>query len=412
MRTEKNSRYQWIIVACCFAMTFTVLGFGSSPRKLFMVAVPKALGLDYGPYSFNDSCRFLASAVINLLFGTLIQRFGPRKLIAAGFATLVCSMLVYSFAETLPLVYLGGVLLGVGLGLTGTTVSSYIINLWFTRNKGTITGLVLCANGLGGAVAMQVLSPIIESGLFAYRNAYRLSALVMAVVGVLVVAFIRAPEKGQALPAAEKKKAKTDWEGISFQEALRRPYFYLIAACVFLTGMVLQSLTGSDANHLRSVGLDAGYVATVLSVHSMVLAGTKFITGMLFDRKGLRFTLMVCNIAALITLLMLIFVTDSAAGKVMAAVYVVLVSLALPLETIMLPLITADLFGQRSYAQMLGIISAINTAGYAVGPPITNSVFDAVGSYVPIFWIYLFVMAGITLMTLIALHMSQKERAA
>lgn len=234
MRTEKHaSRYQWVIVACCFAMIFTALGFGSSPRKLFMVAVPKALELDYGPYSFNDSFRFLASSVMNLLFGTLMQRFGPRKLIAGGFAALIASMLVYSWAETLPFIYLGGALLGVGIALTGTTLSSYIINLWFTRNKGTITGFVLCANGLGGAVSMQILSPIIESGLFAYRSAYRLSALVMAAVGVLVVALIRLPEKGRPLPAAEKKKARTDWEGLTFQEALRKSYFYLyLPLCV------------------------------------------------------------------------------------------------------------------------------------------------------------------------------------
>lgn len=144
----------------------------------------------------------------------------------------------------------------------------------------------------------------------------------------------------------------------------------------------------------------------------MVLAGSKFITGMLFDRKGLRFTLMLCNAAALAALLLLIFATDSAAGKVMAAAYSILVSLALPLETIMLPLITADLFGQRGYAQMLGVVSAVNTAGYAVGPPLTNFVFDAIGSYVPIFWVYLFVMAAITACTLLALQLARRERAA
>lgn len=414
MRTEKtSSRYQWVIVACCFAMIFTVLGFGSSPRKLTMVAVPKALGLDYGPYSFTDTFRFLSTSIMNLLFGSMIQRFGPRKLIAAGFLSLIASSLVYSVAETLPVIYLGGALLGIGLTFTGTTMSGYVINLWCTKNKGTITGFVLCANGVGGAIATQLLSPIINASLFGYRDAYRLVALILAVVGTVIVLLMRNSPTNDALPGLAKKKAKGDvWEGISFQEALRKPYFYVIAACIFLTGMVLQSIVGSDANHLRSVGLDAGHVATVLSLHALTLAGSKFLIGVLFDRKGLKATLLLCDIAALVTLLLMIFVANSPAGKLMALCYAVVSAVAMPLETIMLPLITADLFGQRSYAQMLGVIVAINTAGYSFGPPLTNFIFDALGTYVPVFWAYLVLMAAITAGTMFALNSARKDRPA
>ena len=87
MNTKKSFPYHWVIVACCFMMIFTVLGFASSPRKLYMAVVPQALGIDYGPYSLNDSFRYIATAVTNLFFGTLILRVGPRKMIAAGFST-------------------------------------------------------------------------------------------------------------------------------------------------------------------------------------------------------------------------------------------------------------------------------------------------------------------------------------
>ena len=150
----------------------------------------------------------------------------------------------------------------------------------------------------------------------------------------------------------------------------------------------------------------------MLSLHSLTLAGCKFLIGVLFDRKGLKTTLLLCYVASLIPVLLLIFVTNSPVGNAMALAYAVLSAIALPLETIMLPLITADLFGQRSYAQMLGVIVAINTAGYSFGPPLTNFIYDALGNYVPVFWGYLMIMADITIGTMFSVNASYKESQA
>jgi len=411
MRKSKFS-YQWVIVGCCFLMIFAALGFGSTPRKLYMVAVPKALGLDYGPYSFTDTFRYVSTAIINFFFGALIVRFGPRKLIGSGFVLLALSSLVYSCAEGLPGVYLGGALLGAGLTMTSTTMSSYVINLWCKEHKGTITGLVLCANGLGGALAMQVLSPIISQSAFGYRNAYRLVALIMLTVGALIVMFFRDTPADGKLAAPGKKQAKTSWEGVTVRQALRRPYFYASAVCVFLTGMVLQSIVGSDANHLAHAGLDSAFIASVLSINALVLSGSKFLVGVLYDRVGLKKTLLICNFAALTTLGLLILATYPATGRAAAIGYSVLSALALPLETIMIPLLTAELYGQRSFAQMLGVVSAINTLGFSFGPPITNFIFDAIGSYTPVFWGYLGVMTLVTLISLYTINAAARSRKA
>lgn len=413
-KSEKSIGYQWVIVACCFLMIFAVLGFASTPRKLYMAVVPEALGIDYGPYSLNDSFRFLAAAVTNLFFGTLIVRFGPRKMISIGFSLIILALLLFSSAEKLPLIYLAGTLLGAGWPFVSTTMSSYAINLWCRENKGTITGLVLCANGLGGAVATQILSPIINAGAFSYRNAYRLSALILTVVGVLIVLLFRnSPAEAASRAGASPQKAKAGtWEGMTLQQALRKPYFYANAVSIFLTGMVLQSIVGLDANHMTHAGLDQTIIAATLSIHSLALSLCKFSTGVIYDRKGLRKTMLLCDGAALLMLLLLIFVNDSAAGRAMAVMYAVVSAMALPLETIMLPLITADLFGQKAYAQMLGILVAILTAGCSIGPPLTNFIFDAIGTYVPVFWVYAAVMVMVTALFMYALGAAKREKNA
>jgi len=55
---------------------------------------------------------------------------------------------------------------------------------------------------------------------------------------------------------------------------------------------------------------------------------------------------------------------------------------------------------------------AINTAGYSFGPPLTNFVFDALGTYVPVFWGYLLIMAAVTVGTMLALNAVRRDRQA
>ena len=77
----------------------------------------------------------------------------------------------------------------------------------------------------------------------------------------------------------------------------------------------------------------------------------------------------------------LVLVTNSPEGKILAMIYGIFSSLALPLETIMLPIIAGDLFGEKSFSKVLGIIVSANTAGYAVGSPLSNLCYDLTKSY-------------------------------
>ncbi|MBO5744044.1 MAG: MFS transporter [Clostridia bacterium] len=367
-------------------MVMICLGFCSSPKSLYIAPVTKALGIDRGLFSINDSMRFITTAVINIFFGALIGKFGPKKLIFAGFFCLISSQLIYSFATNVFAFYLGGIFLGLGLSWTTTTMVGAIVNRWCSESKGTIMGAVLAANGIGGAIAIQVVTPIIESGAFGYRTSYRLVALILAVVCAIIMVFFKNNPKKESevkVQAPKKKSRGRDWSGIEYSRAVKMPYFYCCLICIFLTGLTLQSVSGVSAAHMKDAGLDPDFVGKVLSIHSLVLAGFKFLTGFMYDKFGLRTTVNVCSITAVIVMILLSMITDSLIGKIFALVYGIFSSLALPLETIMHPIYAADLFGQKSFNKILGIFVSVNTAGYAVGAPMINLIFDWCGSYNP-----------------------------
>ena len=64
-----------------------------------------------------------------------------------------------------------------------------------------------------------------------------------------------------------------------------------------------------------------------------------------------------------------------------AGVYALLFAIGTPLLTVMLPLITMDMFGSRDNVRILGIVISVNTAGYAVGTPLVNLCYDMQGTY-------------------------------
>ncbi|MBR5218758.1 MAG: MFS transporter [Clostridia bacterium] len=407
--------YKWIVAAACFLMVFTVLGFCSSSKSVYIAAITEALGISRSVFSINDSCRYVTTAVANLFFGVLISRFGERKLIAAGFASLIISCVLYSVGRSIYVFYIGGIFLGLGLSWTTTTMVGAVIGKWFKEKRGTVMGAVLAANGVGAALAIQVVTPVIyqEGTLFGYRDAYSIVALILLVVGIIVVSLVKGNKDSEEKVDTKKKPKGKTWVGLTFGEIIKKPYFYGALICIFLTGMVLQGISGVAAPLLRDVGLSDEYVATVLSVHALALTLFKLGCGVLYDKFGLRRTVNVCYVTAMLVMIALSLVTKSPAGMILAMFYGIFSSLALPLETIMLPICTGELFGENSYNKILGIVVAVNSAGYAMGAPLANLSYDLLGTYNPALYISagLMVVIMIIMNVVIKITRREKERA-
>ncbi len=410
--------YKWVIVTISFLMVMITMGFCSSNKGIYLKAITEAQGISRGAFSINDSLRFIATAVVNIFFGASVARFGTKKLILAGITSLIAGVLVYSAATSIFMFYIGGILLGIGFSWTGTTMVGSVINKWCKENRGTIMGAVLAANGLGGAIAAQIVSPIINNPAnpLGYQSAYRLVAVILLFVVVMMLVFYREKPKDYVDDGTsnvhKKKKRGEGWVGIEYKEAVKKPYFYTAAVCIFLTGMLLQAINGASTPHMYDVGIDAGYVATTLSIHSLALAGFKFLTGFMYDRMGLKKTMNICVAAAVGVMLVLALMDNSPMGYVLAMVYGIFSSLALPLETIMLPIYASDLFGDKSYDKILGIFVSINVTGYAVGAPLMNWSYDLLGSYEVSFWIsaVLMIIVGIALQFVLSAAKREREK--
>ena len=413
MQPKKKINYMWVMVFVCFMLGFFCLGFCSGNKSLYLAAITDALGIKRSLFSVSDSIRYLTTAGVNLFFGSLLHKLGVRKMVGVGILALIIQSVLSAVATNIWGFYAAGLFLGIGLAFCTTTMISFVIRRWCKENTGKILGFVLAANGVGAAAAAQVVSPIIYNpeNPFGYRIAYLIMAACLAVVALIVLPLIKEqPEDGPSAKPVQKQAKSRDWVGMEYADAKKKGYFYIAALCIFATGMCLQALSGIAAAHMKDVGLEPDFVARMVSLQALVMACTKFLTGVSYDKFGMRITMTICDVAAVIATVLLTLTNATATGMALAAAFAVMVALALPLETIMLSLFAAELFGNRAFPKTMGIFAAVNTAGYAVGNPVANWVFDTFGSYNPIILTFGAIMLAVTIVFQFILSAAYKDR--
>ena len=387
--------YKWVVLAVCFLMEFLCLGFCSSNMGLYTVPVTEALKIDRLTYSFWSSIRYAVQVITALFFGTMVNRFGIKKMIFAGLCSLIGATLLRAFSTSVLHIYLAGALHGFGIVYVGGTMAGTIVRRWFKQDIGKFTGIVMSANGIGGAIAAQIISPIINNGeIFGYRKAYLLSAAISLAISVVILIFIKDnPTDAPVAAGKQKKKPKTAlWSGIDYDSAKKKVYFYLTAAIIFLTGISLQSIGSITIVYMTDLGIDPAFIATMATVSSLTLTCSKLIAGASYDKWGLRVSLLICQVSALTTFVLKGSMTNSTLGLVFAAIATVLSSLALPLETVMVPLLTNDLFGSVSYDKILGVFMAMNSLGLCLGSPLGELLRKLTGDYRFCFWFFSFTL--------------------
>ena len=413
---EKKFNYVWIMIPLCFLIVCTGLGFCAGGKNMYLTAITDALGFKRSAFALNDTFRYVTTAVINIFIGSLINKFGIKKLVSFGFISLIGFCLIRATAESLFLFYVAGILLGLGLSFSGTAMISIIVNNWCKKNRGTVMGAILAANGLGGAFASQILSPIIfeEGNAFGYRNSYKLVAFVLFIVLVLIIVFFRERPKGaerEFVPKKRIKKARgAGWVGMDFAEAKKKVYFYIALVCMTMTGMMLQALSAVVTPHMYDMGLEKSFVANVLTISSIALMFSKFIVGFLYDRYGIKVIMNFSYVASFLSILGAVLISTTPFGKAVAIIRVFFGAIALPLETVMIPLFASELFGNKSFAKIVGIFSAATTAGMAFASTLANLCYDIMGNYNFAFYVIAGMMLFVAVTMQFVLRCANRDR--
>ena len=229
------------------------------------------------------SAYFLVFAVFQLPLGVLLDRFGPRRVLATLLVVAATGGLVFGLAQGVAALALGRALLG--LGVSGCLMGSIkAFTLWFPLSRlATLNGWILAIGALGAMAATAPVEAL--AGAAGWRAVFYVLAACCAAVAALI--FFVVPER--ALPGAGETWARQFSE---IGAILSNAFFWRVALSLIAVHGAYQALQGLWlAPWLADIGGQSRpEVAWTLLAGSLAYGVGSVIFGTLADRMTARLT--------------------------------------------------------------------------------------------------------------------------
>ena len=223
--------------------------------------------------------------------GYLVDRFGPRWLVAIGGVLVGAAWWVNAQASSLFALYTGGLIGGVGAGIVyGTSVGNAL--KWFPERRGLAAGLTAAAFGAGSALTIVPIANIINTR--GYEVAFLYFGLGQGLVVILCALLLRAPRKDE-VPVVTTSKVQQSVRDFTPVEMMKTPVFWLLYVMMTMlamgglmaTAQAISAKPDMRAKELRSMMMPSA--RTTATVAAMASACPSAI-GM-SDRKTMRWLL-------------------------------------------------------------------------------------------------------------------------
>jgi len=340
----------------------------------------------------------IATGILSPIVGSLMDRSSLRRIMAIGVFSMIGGFVALSFVTSFTAVLVVyGLCMAATQAMAGPISGTVLLTRWFEKRRGLALGIAVSGIGAGGMIFPLVIQGLFDQ--FAWREALRVLALILACVTVPALAFIinRPEDRGLHADGAEAPRAAAGGAGapaaLSARDIVSDPAFWLLALVVTV---VLAGMMGSVTNIVpmaRDLGIDANAAAVVVSLYAGMAFLAKLGFGALADRINPRVLMLgaLGSFAAGMAALAMAATGFGGYGLILlGAAMVGLGGVIVPLQSFVAPRI----FGAGVVGKAVGLLGLVSLIGLLLTPPIFGFVFDRTGSYSPIFWAFSVLAVG------------------
>ncbi len=395
--------YGWVVVA----VAFVTMSIGVNVRTAFSLLYPPLLtefGWERGVTAAAFSLGFLAATMITPVVGLMMDRVGPRLVIAAG--ALMCSTgLISATVMTEPWhLYLSMGVLVVG----GSTAMAYLVHSvflpnWFAAQRALAIGIAFSGVGIGSIVLFPLLQMVIDS--YGWRAAcWLLVAMLIFIVLPLNLALQRQKpaDIGEHPDGVDPNKrdertgrshiidnvVDKEWVAINWTlaRAMRTREFWLVFVGFTASLFAWYTILVHQTQYIIDQGYSVSTAALALGVVPLLGVGAQIGFGYLSDQIGREWGHTIGCLGFVICYgALLRMQADPHVGWLM-----VMIAAQGLLGYSMTPnfgAIPAELFQGPHFGAIYGVINVGSTLGAALGPWLIGWLHDLQGNYQSGFWI-------------------------
>lgn len=386
----KNIYYGWAVVSAATIASFGMVPMFGPILGIFFTPIQEELGWDRATISFAFTLGSVTSAVIALLIGRLLDRYGSRMVVvSAGIIITIAMVGISAMQEPWQFWALFGA--GRGAALAGIqTGTGVALSNWFIRKRGR----ALAIRGMGLRVG-QSLMPIIIFAIMAVSD-WRMAFLALAgftFLSIVVPSWLfvrRRPEDlglhpDGASEAFEQNPAPRSQSRFGRQahdiswtlaEARRTRAFWILLLFMAIERFALGSINLHMVVSFEDRGLAPALAVSVLSIFAATTALTTIPWGLIFERLNVRMGAMLMCLLMLVAIALLL-IADS---YPLAVAFALTFGLAVGASSLLHNLLLAEYFGRKHQGAIHAFGAPIRLLS-PIGPVLTGFLFDATGSY-------------------------------
>ncbi|MFD1557498.1 oxalate/formate MFS antiporter [Paraburkholderia silviterrae] len=231
--------------------------------------------------------------------GWLVDRYGPRPVAAAGGLLIALAWTLNGFAATLPELYIGSAIAGVGAGCVyGTCVGNAL--KWFPDRRGFASGLTAAGYGVGAALTVIPIANSIASN--GYKATFIRFALILGFSVFVIALFMRRPPHSLASRKRAGVAGDIDRE-YSPAQVVRTPVFwclYVVLTLVCAGGLLASAQIapiakdfGIASKPILFIGATLPLLTLTMTIDNIVNGLTRPLSGLLSDHIGRENTMLI-----------------------------------------------------------------------------------------------------------------------
>jgi OFA family oxalate/formate antiporter-like MFS transporter len=358
----------------------------SSPQyvwTLFTKPLTAQLGVQLSQLQVTFSIFIVLQTFLSPLQGFLIEKFGPKLLLAAGAVLTGLSWVLASSANTLTSLYLTyGLLGGIGTGVIYVGIIGLMV-AWFPDRRGLAAGVVAAGYGMGAVLTtFPVTNSIAQLG---YQGTLQHFGLILGAIAFVAALGMKSPPKGWM---AEYISRNRKTEGLASGQMLKTPIFWLMFVMMTMMSTSGLMVISQMATFSKDFGI-AGSMVFGMAALPLALTLDRFTNGLtrpffgwVSDRIGRETTMFVAFGLEAIAMTLWLMTRDYTLLFVLLSG---LVFFGWGEIFSLFPSTLTDTFGEKHATTNYGFLYMAQGIGSIFGGPLAAKLHEATGSWTTVF---------------------------
>jgi len=374
--------YGWLVVAGAFVSHLLSYGVLTVAFGVFFPFMAEALHLGRGGLASVAAAARLVSAALSPLVGPLVDRRGPRVVMALGVVSLAGGTAVLAAAGSAWHIMLGyGVVMAFGSVALGELTGDTTVARWFVRRRGRAMAVATMGLSSAGIVLPVPVALLIER--FGWRAAWLVLAAVVLVLGLAATAVMRRrPEDFGLAPDGVPGTPIGGWPPMPVERSLgaraatRTPAFWLLVLSTNLAGLGFFGINLHLFSYITDRGVSAAVAASVITYLYTLHTVAKPLWGLIAERVHVRYCIASCYAGGALGVLLLL---GGSMPWVLA--FATVYGLTRGAQSFVTSLAWADYFGREAQGAIRGVASPFRHLSAAAGPIVGGVLYDVTGDY-------------------------------